>query len=131
MERLILRLVINAVAIYAAIGTGWIDGIQAESTNIWGYVALGVIFGVVNGLLRPLIKLLSFPLILLSLGLFMLVINTGLFWATGWIGQAFGVGFSVDGFLPAFLGGLIVGLVNWFLSLMAKEELKPERRRER
>lgn len=131
MERLILRLVINAVAIYAAIGTGWIDGIQAESTNIWGYVALGVIFGLVNGLLRPLIKLLSFPLILLSLGLFMLVINTGLFWATGWIGQAFGVGFSVDGFLPAFLGGLIVGLVNWFLSLMAKEELKPERRRER
>lgn len=131
MERLILRLVINAVAIYAAIGTGWIDGIQAESTNIWGYVALGVIFGVVNGLLRPLIKLLSFPLILLSLGLFMLVINTGLFWATGWIGQAFGVGFSVDGFLPAFLGGLIVGLVNWFLSLMAKEELKPKRHRER
>jgi len=131
MERLILRLVINAVAIYAAIGTGWIDGIQAESTNIWGYVALGVIFGLVNGLLRPLIKLLSFPLILLSLGLFMLVINTGLFWATGWIGQVFGVGFSVDGFLPAFLGGLIVGLVNWFLSLMAKEELKPERRRER
>ena len=131
MERLILRLAINAVAIYAAIGTGWIDGIHAESTNILGYIALGVIFGVVNGLLRPLIKLLSFPLILLSLGFFMLIINTGLFWVTGWVGQAFGVGFTVDSFIPAFLGGLIVGLVNWFLSLMAKEELEPKRRRER
>jgi putative membrane protein len=130
MQRLVLRWAINAVALYIAIGTGWINGIQAEDTSIWAILALALIFSVVNALLRPLIKFITCPVILLSLGLFTLVINAGLFWLTGWLGDLIGgIGFTVDGFWPAFLGGLVVGLVSMVLTLVLKDELKPERNR--
>jgi putative membrane protein len=130
MQRLVLRWAINAVALYIAIGTGWIKGIQAEDTSIWAILGLALIFSVVNALLRPLIKFITCPVILLSLGLFTLVINAGLFWLTGWLGSLVGgIGFTVDGLLPALLGGLVVGLVSMVLTLVLKDELKPERKR--
>jgi len=131
MNRILLRLAINAVAMYAAVGTGWIQGVQAENTTLGAVVALGVILGLLNAIVRPLLKLLSFPLIIVTLGLFLIVINTGLFWLTGLIGQAFGIGYTVNGFWPALLGGILVGLVNWGLSLFFKDELKHHRRSHR
>jgi len=92
-------------------------------------VALGLILGLLNAVLRPLLKLLSFPLIIVTLGLFLIMINTFLFWLTGIIGQSFGIGYTVAGFWPALLGGILVGLVNWGLSLLFKDELKPGRRK--
>lgn len=124
MRKLILRWAINAVALYAAIGTGWIDGIERQTTEWWGILVLALVFVVVNGLIKPIIKLLSLPLVLLTLGLFTLIINTGVFWLTGLIGQFFEVGFTVNGFMPAFLGGLLVSLVNWLLISILREELK-------
>ncbi len=94
MERIVLRIAINAVAIYAAVGTGWIPGIEAQNTAWWAFAILGLIFAPVNLLVRPLLKLLTCPLILLTLGLFTLVINGVLFWLTGWIGQVFDIGYS-------------------------------------
>ena len=88
--RLILRLAINAVALYVAVGTGWIPGIAAQNTEWWSFALLGLVFGAVNLLVRPILKLLTCPLILLTLGLFTLVINGALFWLTGVIGGAFG-----------------------------------------
>jgi putative membrane protein len=130
MQRLILRWAINAVALYIAIGTGWIKGIQAEDTSIWAILVLALIFGIINALLRPLIKFITCPIILLTLGLFTLVINAGLFWLTGWLGGLMGgIGFTVDGWLPALLGGLVVGLVSMVLTLVLKDELKPEHKR--
>ena len=131
MERLILRLLINGAALYLVIGTGWIEGIHAENTSWWGILLLALIFGLVNALLRPLIKFLTCPLIILSLGFFALVVNTALFWFTGWLGQLLDVGFYVDGFGPAFLGGLVVSVVSWILSMLLKDELEPQRRRDR
>ena len=82
-------------------------------------------------LVRPLLKLLTCPLILLTLGLFTLVINGVLFWLTGWIGQVFDIGYSFaaggPGVLAAFLGGLVVGVVNAVLTLAFRDELKPAR----
>lgn len=128
MERLILRLVINALALYVAIGTGWIPGVEAENPVWWSFVLLGVVFGLVNALVRPLLKLLTCPLILLTFGLFTLVINAILFWLTGLIGQQFGIGFSFasggKGVLAAFLGGLVVGVVNALLTAVFKEEMR-------
>ncbi len=124
MRKLILRWAINAVALYAAIGTGWIDGIERQTTEWWGILALALVFVVVNGLIKPIIKLLSLPLVLLTLGLFTLIINTGVFWLTGLIGRFFEVGFTVNGFMPAFLGGLLVSLVNWLLISILRDELK-------
>lgn len=135
MERLILRIAINALAIYAAVGTGWISGIEPENTAWWAFALLGLIFGPVNLLVRPILKFLTCPLILVTLGLFTLVINGVLFWLTGIIGQLFGIGYSFppleDGFwqafLPVFLGGLVVGVVNTVLTLVFKDELKSRR----
>ena len=130
MQRLILRWAINAVALYIAIVPGWIKGIRAEDTGIWAILGLALIFGIVNALLRPLIKFVTCPVILLSLGLFTLVINAGLFWLTGWLGQLIGdIGFTIDGWVPALLGGLVVGIVSMVLTLLLKDELKPDRKR--
>ena len=94
---------------------------------------LGVVFGAVNLLVRPLLKLLTCPLIIVTLGLFTLVINGFLFWLTGLIGSAFGIGFTLadggPGVLAAFLGGLVVGVVNMVLTLAFRRELRGERRR--
>jgi putative membrane protein len=83
---------------------------------------VALIFGIVNSLLRPLLTILTCPLILLTLGLFSLVINAVLLRLTGWLSEQWGLGFQVDGFWPAFLGGLIVSLVSVLLSLTADKE---------
>ncbi len=123
MTRFILRWAINAVALYLAIFL--IPGIVfhgAWTSIIW----LALIFGLVNALLRPLLKLLTCPLIVLTLGLFTLLLNTFLFWLTSVIGQALGMGFTVTPpvFWNAFLGSLVVSIVSIVLSLILKDELK-------
>jgi putative membrane protein len=130
MQRLILRWAINAVALYVAVGTGWIAGIHAESSGWVTIIGLALIFGLLNALVRPLLKFLTCPLILLTLGLFTLVINTGLFWLTGVVGQQWDIGFTVDGFWSAFWGGVVVGLVSMILTLILRDELKPGRPRD-
>ncbi len=124
MTRFILRWVINAVALYAAVVL--VPGITMQSTGAqrWiTFVVLGLIFGLLNALLRPLIVLLTCPLIILTLGLGTLLINTFMFYLTGVVGTQFGWGFTVNGFLPAFLGGLVVSVVSIILSLLLKEEM--------
>ena len=128
MIKLILRWAINAVALWVAITI--VPGIHA--TGGWlALLGLALIFGFVNALFRPLLKFLTCPLIILTLGLFTLLINTLLFWLSGLIGQYFGVGFTVDGFWPAFFGGLVVSLVSMVLTLLVKDDLEGRRRSER
>lgn len=122
MNRFILRWLINAVALYAAVAL--VPGIVAQSTNWLSFLWLALIFGLLNALLRPLLKLLTCPLIFLTLGLFTLVINTFLFWLSGVIGTNFGVGFTVAGFWPAFLGGLVVSIVSVVLTMIFKDDKK-------
>jgi putative membrane protein len=112
---------INTVAMYAAIYI--VPGIDLQS-GLASVLWLALIFGLVNAFLRPLLKLLTCPLILLTLGLFTLLINTFLFWLTSQIGQFFGFELYIDGFWPAFLGGLVVSVVSVILSLILKDELK-------
>ena len=128
MNRFIIRLLINAVALYAAVAL--VPGIQAQSTNWLSFIWMALIFGVVNALFSPLLKFLTCPLILLTLGLFTLVINTILFMLAGYIGTAFGVGFLVDGWWTAFLGSLVVSIVSVVLTLIFKDERRPQRKPE-
>jgi len=128
MQRLILRWAINAVALYVAIGTQWIKGIETQDNSIWAILGLAVVFSLVNALVRPLLKFVTCPVIVLTLGLFTLVINAVLFWLTGWLGQLFNIGFTVDGWLPALLGGLVVGLVSMVLTVILRDELKSDRK---
>lgn len=130
MQKLILRWAINALALYLAVGTGWLSGVQAEDTSVMAFLGLALIFGLVNALIRPVLKLLTCPLILLSLGLFTLVINTGLLVLTGWIGRQFGVGitfaepFFWEGFLAAFLAGVVISVVSAVLNLALRDEME-------
>ena len=121
MIRFILRWAINAVAIFFAIR--FVPGISLESPWV-SVIWLALIFGLVNAFLRPLLKLLTCPLILLTLGLFTLLINTFLFWLTGQIGHMVGINIAINGFWPAFLGGLVVSIVSVVLTLILKDELK-------
>ena len=124
MNKFILRWLINAIALFLAVY--FVPGVVLQGgwvSVIW----LALIFGLINAFLRPLLKLLTCPLIFLTLGLFTLLINTFLFWLTGLAGQMFGVGFTVDGFWAAFLGGLVVTVVSVIMSLILKDELKKRR----
>ncbi len=121
MTRFILRWAINAAAIFLAIH--YVPGIHLQSGWI-SVIWLALIFGLVNAFLRPLLKVLTCPLILLTLGLFTLLINTFLFWLTGQIGGVLGIGITMDSFWAAFLGGLVVTVVSVVLSLILKDELR-------
>jgi putative membrane protein len=121
MTKFILRWMINIVAIYAAILI--VPGIDLQS-GLVSVLWLALIFGLINAFVRPLLKLLTCPLILLTLGLFTLLINTFLFWLTSQVGHAFGIDMVIAGFWPAFLGGLVVSAVSVVMSLILKDELK-------
>jgi len=121
MTKFVLRWAINVVGIYLAVLI--VPGI--DFTGDWtGFLWLALIMGLLNALLRPLLKLLTCPLIVLTLGLFTLVINTVIFWLTSNIGQSLGLGLTVDGFWSAFLGGLIVSVVSIVLTMILKDEMR-------
>lgn len=121
MEKFFIRWVVNAVALYAAIALMNGNGINPQTTNWLSFIWLALIFGLINALLRPLLTILTCPLIILTLGLGTLLINTLLFYLAGQIGTRFGVGFTVDGFIPAFLGALIVSVVSFILNALIRE----------
>src|SRR4029079_157461 len=127
MTKFILRWAINAIALYLAVLI--LPGIDLRS-NLVSILWLALIFGLVNALFRPLIQLLTCPLIMLTLGLFTLVINTFLFWLTSVIGQSFGFGLLIADpvWWNAFLGGLVVSLVSVVMTLILKDELNSHRR---
>ncbi len=120
MQRFLLRLIINAIALYAAVQI--VPGVHPQSGHWYAYLWLALIFGAVNALLRPLLKVLTCPLILLTLGLFTLVINAGMFAFAGWLGARFGVGFTVDGFWAALFGSLVTSVVAIALGLLVKDD---------
>ena len=124
MTKFIIRWVINAVALFAAV---WIvPGI--DYLGDWGGILwLALIIGLLNSLVRPLLKFLTCPLIILTLGLFTLVINTGMLLLTRTIGQSLGIGLSVDSFWSALLGSLVMSLVSIVMSVIFRDELKGKR----
>jgi putative membrane protein len=122
MNAFIVRWAINTLALYVAISI--VPGIHPESTQWFALLILGLIFGLLNAILRPILKLLTCPLIMLTLGFFVLVLNTVLFIMTGWLGRQFQIGFTVQNFWAAFLGALVTSLVSFGLSLFLKDELK-------
>ena len=124
MTKFIIRWGINVLGLYAAI---WlVPGIELRGD--WTAVLwLALIFGLLNALVRPLLKFLTCPLIILTLGLFTIVINTVMLLLTSRVGQAFGIGLSVDGFWTAVLGSLVISVVSIIMSVIFRDELKGKR----
>jgi putative membrane protein len=121
MKRFLIRLAINAVALYIALTIMKGHGITLTTDNWANIIILALIFGVINATIKPLLIVLGCPFIILTLGLGTLLINTGLFVLAGEIGKLFEVGFTVTGFWPAFLGALIVSVVSFLLGLFFKK----------
>lgn len=121
MTKFIFRWVINAIALYTAV---WIvPGI--EYLGDWtGILWLALIIGLLNALVRPLLKFLTCPLIILTLGFFTIIINTIMLLLTRTIGQSLGIGLSVDGFWSALLGSLVMSIVSIIMSVIFRDELK-------
>jgi putative membrane protein len=120
MRHLLLRLIINAAALYAATQVG-IPGLRFDGD--WKtIVVVAFIFGLVNALVRPLLTLLTCPLILVTLGLFVLIINAVMLALTGWVSGQLGLGFTVNGNWAAFLGAVVVSIVSWLLSVLLHEK---------
>ncbi len=121
---LIIRLVITAVSLWIA--TLLISGIELTTTSVPGKIgtllAVAAIFGVVNAILRPIIKTLGCALYALTLGLIAVIINGLLFLLTSWIAGQFELPFHVDDFWPsAVLGALLVGVVSWILNMLVPD----------
>jgi putative membrane protein len=116
--RFLLRILANAAALWAA--TQIVPGVQ--HTGHWTSLLLvALVFGLLNALVRPILQLLTCPLILLTLGLFTFVINAVVLWLTSAISESFGLGFHVSGFGAAFLGALVVTVVSVLLSLIFRD----------
>ncbi|MFV2117387.1 phage holin family protein [Streptomyces sp. Act-28] len=81
-------------------------------------VLVALVFGVVNTLVKPLVKLFTLPLFILTLGLFTLIVNALMLLLTSWLAEKLDLGFHVEGFWTAVLGGLIVSIVSWALNLV-------------
>jgi putative membrane protein len=122
MTRFFLRWLINAIALYVAVA--FVPGIHSQTANWLSFIWLALIFGLLNALLRPLLKFLTCPLIILTLGVFTLAINTFMFWLAGIVGTNFHIGFTVDGLWPAFLGGVVETVVSLILTAVFKDEMK-------
>jgi putative membrane protein len=115
MRSLLLHWAFNAVALWVA--AYFIPGLDFNG-DLVRLLLVAAVFGIVNSLLRPLLTVLTCPLIIVTLGLFTLVINAMMLLVTGWLSERWDLGFSVAGFWPAFWGGLVVGLVSLVLTLL-------------
>jgi putative membrane protein len=125
MTKFILRWLINAIALFLAIR--FVPGISFQPWNWVGLFWLALIFGLVNAFLRPLLQVLTCPLILITLGLFTLLINMLMLKVTEWIGNGFGLGLTINGWWPLFLGSLVISVVSILLSMILKDELRGKR----
>ena len=117
--RLILRLVANAAAL--AVATWILSDITLTGSSTLNKVVtlliVAVIFGVLNVIIKPIFALFTAPLILLTLGLFLIVINACMLLLTSWLAGLFDLGWHVEGFWTALLGGLIISVVSFVLNV--------------
>jgi putative membrane protein len=121
--RALIRVVASAAAL--AVATWLVPGIQLTAgsalSKVLTLIAVAVIFGVVNGVLKPIIKAVGCIFYVLTLGLVALVVNGLLLWLTSWVAGKLTLPFHITGFWAAFWGAIIVGVVGWLLSIVIRE----------
>ena len=111
----VLQILINAGALYVA--DMLVDGIRF-SGEWWKFLLVAVAFSLLNTYLRPVLRILTLPISVVTLGIFLLVINAGMLMLTGAISEQLSLGFSVADFWAAFFGAIVVAIVGWMLSMM-------------
>jgi len=122
--KLIIRVVITALALWLA--TVLVSGIEVQSadtgTKVLTLLVVAVIFGVINGVLKPIIKTVGCAFYVLTLGLIAFVVNALLLWLAGYVSEQLDLPFHVAGFWPAFWGAIIVGVVSWLGNMFISDD---------
>jgi putative membrane protein len=114
----LIRLLVNAAALWVA--TRLVPGVTFDGGAL-PFFGVALLFGVVNAFIRPALKILTFPLIVVTLGLFALVVNGLMLWLTSSLSASLGLGFHVGGFWAAFWGAIVVSVTSLVLSLLIRE----------
>ncbi len=114
MERILVQVAVNAAALWVAIQI--VDGIEFVG-EWWELLIVALIFALVNTFLRPILRLATLPITIITLGVFLLVINAVLLLLTGAVADELAIAFVVRGFVPALLGAILISLVSLALSL--------------
>ena len=116
--RFLLRVLVNAAAL--GVATWLLSGItlsgSSDARKIVTVLLVALIFGVINAIVKPLFRIVTIPIILLTLGIFLLVINALLLMLTSWLSGVFGLGWHVDGFWTALWGSIIISIVSFILN---------------
>jgi len=115
LKQAFIKWIMNTIAIMLAVK--FVPGI-IYSGEWWGILLVGVIFGLVNTVIRPFVKLFTFPLLILTLGIFTFIINAMMLSLTSWLSEELQLGFVVQGFKPAFWGALVISLVSLVLGCL-------------
>ncbi|MFD8810424.1 phage holin family protein [Streptomyces sp. NPDC059627] len=120
MKNFVVKTIANAGALAVAV---WLlDKITLTGDNtakkVWTLILVALVFGLVNFLVKPIVKVLTFPLFILTLGLITLVVNALMLLLTSWVCDKLDLSFHVEGFWTAVLGGLIISIVSWALNMI-------------
>lgn len=116
MGYFIVRIMINALSIGIAVKL--VNGITFTG-EWWKMIIIGIIFGLVNSLIKPIVAFFSLPLIILTLGIFVIIINALMLFLTAKLSVPFNLGLHIDGFWPALWGAIIISIVSILLSWIA------------
>ena len=118
--KILIKLVVTAAALWLA--TLWIPGIHlsthSTTDKVTTLLVVALIFGVINAVLKPIVKTIGCLAYAVTLGLISIVVNGLLFWLTSWVADQLNLHFKIDGFGPAVLGALFVGIVGWVASII-------------
>ncbi|MEU7910223.1 phage holin family protein [Microbispora bryophytorum] len=122
--KVILKIIVVAAALWAS--TKLVDGITVSTGStakqIGTLLAVALIFGLVNAVIKPIIKTIGCAFYVLTLGLFALVVNAALLLLTSWLAEQLDLPFHVDGFVAAFWGAIIVGVISWVLNMILGDD---------
>jgi len=117
--RFLFRLAVTAAALWVAVYL--VPGIEFQGP-LWHLLVVALVFGVVNAIVRPVLLSLSCPLVLLTLGLFIFILNALMLWLTSTLSAGLGIDFHVDGFVSALIGAIIVGIVSVVLNVFISDD---------
>ncbi|MCU1514745.1 MAG: hypothetical protein JWO10_1835 [Microbacteriaceae bacterium] len=133
MKRFLVRLVINAVALWlTTLIVGGVHVLPYEPSVLgWilTYLLVALIFGIVNGVIGNFIRIVAFPLYILTLGLLALVVNALLLLLVSWISSLIGFGLIVDGFWWGVLGAIVLGILSWLIGILLRPIVGSDRNR--
>ncbi|MFK0108084.1 phage holin family protein [Streptomyces sp. NPDC091217] len=120
MKNFVVKTIANAGALAVAVWLLDKITLTGDSTpkKVWTLILVALVFGLVNFLVKPIVKILTFPLFILTLGLITLVVNALMLLLTSWVCDKLNLSFHVEGFWTAVLGGLIISLVSWALNMI-------------